>query len=271
MLAHDMALAVGGTFLLRIEDIDQSRARPKWEAQIYDDLHWLGLKWPDPVMRQSERHRAYGAALDRLWGAGLLYPCTCNRRDVYDAASAPQEGSPAFGPDGIVYPGTCRAKMSKPSQEAHPQNITLRLQMELATLGPSKQRADTGATLSYLETKGQAATKKIEFQSETLNETAGDVIVARKDMAAAYHLAVVIDDAAQGITDVVRGEDLSDATPIHVLLQSILDLPTPTYHHHRLIRDDTGRRLAKRDDARAISLYRGEGASPQDIRNLVGL
>jgi glutamyl-Q tRNA(Asp) synthetase len=244
MLAHDMAVAAGGTFLLRIEDIDRSRSRPEWEAQIMDDLHWLGLAWPMPVMRQSDRQAVYDAALNTLWQRGLLYPCTCNRRDILTAASAPQEGAP-MGPDGVIYPGTC---CHKPRSGPRPTDIALRLDMSLALQGIDARGLPTD-----------------------MATTIGDVVLARRDMGTSYHLSVVVDDAAQGVTDVVRGEDLSDATPIHILLQRLLDLPTPAYHHHRLIRDEAGKRLAKRDDARAIATYRAEGATPADIRAMVGL
>ncbi|SFL50268.1 glutamyl-Q tRNA(Asp) synthetase [Loktanella salsilacus] len=248
LFAHDMARAAGGTFLLRIEDIDQSRARPEWESQIYDDLAWLGLTWPTPVMRQSDRLPAYAAALDTLWARGLLYPCTCNRRDILAAASAPQEGA-AMGPDGIIYPGTCRVQSRTGPR---PLDTALRLDMNKAL-----QAVDT-------ETFYGAG-------NQHMTDNIGDVVLSRRDMGTSYHLSVVIDDAAQQITDVVRGADLREATPIHVLLQHLLQLPTPTYHHHRLIRDDAGKRLAKRDDARAIATYREGGATPADIRQLVGL
>jgi glutamyl-Q tRNA(Asp) synthetase len=254
MLAHDMAMAEGGTFLLRIEDIDQSRARPQWEAQIYDDLNWLGLTWPEPVMRQSNRLDAYGRALGDLWTRELLFSCTCTRRDVQHAASAPQEGAP-MGPDGVIYPGTCRSH-SRAGQR--PNDVTLRLDM-----------GRVAQLVEYVEhAKGD---QRHVIPPHILIEDIGDVVLSRRDMGTSYHLSVVIDDAAQGITHVVRGEDLADATPIHVLLQKLLNLPTPTYHHHQLIRDENGKRLAKRDDARAISKYRTEGATPNDIRRLVGL
>lgn len=253
MLAHDMAMEAGGTFLLRIEDIDQSRARPAWEAQIYDDLAWLGLTWPLPVMRQSGRMAAYEAALDQLWDQDLLYPCHCTRKDIEAAVSAPQEGAP-MGPDGVIYPGTCRA-LSKP--KTRPATA---LRLDLAKAAHTVQFIETGV-----------GTKKHTYLKETFASAIGDFVIARKDMGTSYHLSVVIDDAAQGITHVIRGEDLIKATPIHVLLQTLLDLPTPTYHHHRLIRDDAGKRLAKRDDARAISKYRTDGATPNNIRRLVGL
>lgn len=258
LLAQDMARAAQGQFLLRIEDIDQSRARPQWEAQIYDDLRWLGLRWPEPVMRQSDRMARYGAALDRLAEMGLSYPCRCRRGDIEAAAGAPQEGVPQFGPDGRVYPGTCRAR---PMAEAGPGDV-IRLNMERAT------RALPG--LGFTET-GPAQSGHHALRRDHLCRAVGDIVLVRRQMGGSYHLSVVVDDADQGISHVVRGEDLFEATQIHVLLQHLLGLPTPAYHHHRLIRDARGKRLAKRDDARAIAKYRAEGATPQDIRRMVGL
>ncbi len=258
MLAHDMATAAGGTFLLRIDDLDQSRSRPAWESQIYDDLHWLGLDWPTPCRRESECLSEYDAALDRLWDMGLLYPCTCSRRDIREALSAPQE-TLREGPDGLVYPGTCRATPSGP----RPHHATLRLDM-------AKACEATAAPRQFTETGPQHA-GTITLTGDAMIRDVGDVVLSRKDMGAAYHLAVVVDDAAQGITHVVRGADLFQATNIHVLLQALLGLPTPIYHHHDLIRDAHGKRLAKRDDARAIATYRDEGLTPADIRAKVGL
>ncbi len=314
MLAHDMARAAQGTFLLRIEDIDQSRARPEWEALIYDDLTWLGLDWERPVMRQSDRMNAYEAALDRLWGMGLLYPCTCNRRDIRAAASAPQEGEPISGPDGIVYPGTCRPE--HPPEGKRPERTSLRLDMARALSWLKKRQSEvteTGESTSTFPTfnaldepaqrkgilvnagenaKDERAIKdspapltyedlnvpltaltlrEVKTSPDTLTKNIGDVVLARKDMGTSYQLAVVVDDAAQDISHVIRGADLFDATPIHVLLQMLLEIPTPTYLHHRLIRDEDGKRLAKRDDARAIRLYREAGETPEDIRRRVGL
>lgn len=264
LLAFDMARAAGGTFLLRIEDIDQSRARPQWEAQIYDDLRWLGLDWPAPVMRQSDRLTVYRATLERLWQMGVLYPCTCSRRDIEAAASAPQEGgAPLVGPDGIVYPGTCRP--SAPPSRAMPEDTPLRLDMARAL--------DMVAPPTFRETGAgpEGETGIITADPAAMIAGIGDVVLARRGMGTSYHLSVVVDDAAQGVTCVVRGRDLFEATVIHVLLQGLLGLPVPEYHHHRLIRDESGKRLAKRDDARAIALFRAEGASPDDIRRMVGL
>ncbi|MDX1743038.1 MAG: tRNA glutamyl-Q(34) synthetase GluQRS [Ruegeria sp.] len=274
LLAHDLALAENGQFLLRIEDIDRARSRLSWEDQIYRDLRWLGLNWPEPVMRQSDRLDVYTAALDRLWARGLLYPCTCNRKDIAAAASAPQEGRPLHGPDGIIYPGTCRHKFRPSAADGpRPKDIPLRLNMAAAcrTLAGSE---DPGAKIGSFRETGSGPndeTGSIAFTMEELTKTIGDVVLSRRDMGTSYHLSVVLDDAAQQITHVVRGQDLFEATRIHVVLQRLQELPTPTYLHHRLIRDEAGKRLAKRDDARALSKYRAEGATADDIRALVGL
>ncbi|WP_425090391.1 tRNA glutamyl-Q(34) synthetase GluQRS [Tropicimonas sp. S265A] len=263
LTAWAMAQASGGTFLLRIEDIDQSRARPEWEALIYEDLHWLGLEWPEPVLRQSERLAAYDTALDKLWADGILYPCSCSRRDIEAAASAPQEGAPLLGPDGVVYPGTCRN--TQPRTGMRPTDAVLRL--------------DTAAAMAQLEAvtfdetgagpKGE--TGEITTDRAAMVQTIGDVVLARREMGTSYHLSVVVDDAFQQVSHVTRGMDLFEATPIHVVLQRLLDLPTPAYHHHRLIRDAQGKRLAKRDDARAIRLFRQEGWTPDQVRHEIGV
>ncbi len=243
-LGHAWAALVAadhGDMVLRIEDIDQQRSRPEWETAIYDDLHWLGLTWPSPVLRQSDRADAYGAALDDLWARGLLYPCTCNRRDILAAAAAPQEGAPLLGPDGVVYPGTCRgAARAGP----RPDVVALRL--------------DAGAVDDLSWTDG-GQTQSMD--GAAFRQSIGDPVLARRDMGTSYHLAVVVDDAAQGIDLVTRGEDLAPATPIHVALQRLLALPTPLYLHHDLVRDGAGKRLAKRDDARSLASYRAAGWS----------
>lgn len=260
LLAYDMAMDAGGTFLLRIEDIDQTRARPEWEAQIYDDLAWLGIAWDTPVMRQSDHFAQYFRTIDQLWWDGLLYVCRCNRQDIRAALSAPQEGDVPLGPDGLIYPGTCRNDASDRDHYpvAAPRDAALRLDLDSYPTGLSP--------FSY-EEAGEMQT----FSLDDLKRDVGDLVLGRKDSGTSYHLSVVLDDAAQGVSDVVRGADLAEATQIHVALQRLLDLPTPRYHHHRLIRDDAGKRLAKRDDARAIAKYRDEGATPNDIRRLVGL
>lgn len=256
MVAHDLARAQGGRFLVRMEDIDRARCRDGWAEAALDDLRWLGLGWDGPVLAQSTRLPAYRAALDRLAGMGLLYGCTCSRGDIRAALSAPQEGAfPVQGPDGPVYPGTCRGRPVRDGAA-----IRLDLTRAVNRAGP----------LDYTETgpgrPGRHALDPLEMLTGI-----GDVVLARRDMGTSYHLSVVVDDAFQGITHVTRGEDLAEATEIHVLLQHLLGLPVPRYHHHRLIRDDQGRRLAKRDDARALEKYRAEGATPADIRRMVGL
>lgn len=253
LLAHDMAREAGGRFLLRIEDIDTNRSRAEWEDQIYDDLAWLGISWEEPLLRQSSNRAAYDAALAKL--APLTFACVCNRADIRAALSAPQEQD--HGPDGIIYPGTCR-------KAGHPyEGAAVRIDMARAA-------AQAPPNFTYEEYMMDPGEKRIA--TGLLPGSVGDVVLARRDTGmAAYHLAVVVDDAAQGITDVVRGADLADATQIHVLLQHLLGLKVPRYHHHRLIRDDAGKRLAKRDDARAIRTYRDDGATPADIRALVGL
>jgi glutamyl-Q tRNA(Asp) synthetase len=262
LLAHDMARTAGGQFLLRIEDIDNTRSRPEWEAQIYNDLRWLGLTWDAPPMCQSDRLDVYQGALDRLWSMGLLYLCTCTRRDIDTALSAPQEGVDiAYGPDGPVYPGTCRRQSVGTGERP---NGVLRLNMQAAMdhLPPTIRFTETG-----MGPHGEIGDCAYTDPARTL----GDIVLSRKDFLGSYHLSVVLDDAAQAITHVVRGLDLFEATKIHVILQHLLGLPTPRYHHHRLIRDDHGKRLAKRDDARAIATYRAEGVTPSQIRAMVGL
>lgn len=257
ILAHDMTRKAGGQFLLRIEDIDQSRARAHWEEQIYDDLRWLGLTWDGPVLRQSERLNIYRQALETLWEGGFLFACSCTRRDIEAAASAPQEGA-HYGPDGLIYPGTCRETGARAPGQPLPDAV-LRLNMDRAA------RDCEFEEICDLHLGHHALART------ALIDTVGDVVLARREMGTSYHLSVVVDDAAQGVTHVTRGADLFEATQIHVLLQKLLELSTPTYCHHDLIRDSDGKRLAKRDDARAISKYRAEGATPGDIRRMVGL
>ncbi|MCY4179644.1 MAG: tRNA glutamyl-Q(34) synthetase GluQRS, partial [Litoreibacter sp.] len=259
ILAHDMALKHNGEFLLRIEDIDQSRARPEWEQQIYNDLEWLGLWWPTPVLRQSDRRSAYGDVIQRLWDQNYLFACSCNRRDIMSALAAPQEGAPLHGPDGLIYPGTCNEKGSSSGTYAIPEDAALRLRIIMAGLVAADSFDGTKIQFSETGSGPNQETGRIAFDLDELENCIGDIVLARRDMGTSYHLSVVMDDATQGITHVVRGQDLFEATKIHVVLQRLLGLPTPIYHHHRLIRDDQGKRLATRDDARAISKYRDDG------------
>ena len=258
LLAFDMAQAAKGRFLLRIEDTDKARCTDAFEAQIYADLAWLGLTWETPALRQSDNTTAYESALDHLGDMGLLYPCSCTRGDIRRAASAPQEGAPVHGPDGLVYPGTCRHRLWKDRTETDAVRLNMAHAVDSLEILPQ-----------YPETGVHPA---LRLTCAHLTDEVGDIVLARRDTkTAAYHLSVVVDDAAQDITHVIRGQDLVTATPIHVLLQALLGYPTPTYHHHRLIRDSDGKRLAKRDDARAIALFRQEGATPLDIRRMVDL
>jgi len=238
LLAHDLARERGGTFLLRIEDIDRGRVRAEYVDGIFEDLLWLGLEWDGEIIYQSERLDLYAGALERLRAAGLLYPCFCTRAEIAASASAPQ------GPDGPVYPGICRSLAGADLSKPHAWRL------EVA-------RASAQAGPLYWmdgDTEVQAAP-----------EAFGDVVLARKDAPASYHLAVTLDDAAQGVTDVVRGRDLFAATDVHRLLQALLDLPTPDYHHHALLADGEGRRLAKRHGAPTLADLRAGGADPEEL------
>ncbi len=255
LMGFDAARAAGGVFRLRIEDLDAGRARRDFEAAIFEDLRWLGLSWPEPVMRQSARGAAYEAALARLGAMGLVYPCSCTRADIAAAGGAPQEGAEA----GPPYPGTCRPRTGGRAAPGAPH--ALRLDMEAAA-------ARAGA-LTFREVGAGPAGETGEIAAAP--EAHGDVVLRRKDGAAAYHLAVVVDDAAEGVTHVTRGEDLFAATSVHRLLQALLGLPAPIYRHHRLIRDASGRRLAKRADDVSLAALRASGWTPDDVRRAVGL
>lgn len=256
ILAHDMARAAGGEFLLRLEDTDLERCRPEWEALIIEDLSWLGLTWDGPVHHQADRIPDYNQRLEALVSSGLLYPCSCTRADIRAALAAPQEGVAHH-----VYPGTC----SHRGMDTRQTGDALRLNLAAAF------DALAGRDLSFHETgPAHAGTHRID--RATALAQIGDVVLSRKgEDIVAYFLASAFDDADQGISHVIRGEDLFDFTPVQVILQHLFGLPTPAYHHHALIRDEAGKRLAKRDDARALSKYRAEGASPADIRRIVGL
>ena len=256
ILAHDMARAAGGQFLLRMEDTDLERCKPEYDALIVEDLRWLGLTWDGPIHRQAQHITNYNNRLELLGQKGFLYPCSCTRSDIRAALAAPQEGV-AFS----VYPGTCRGR----TMASRLPGDALRLNLASAL------QALTGADLSFTET-GPAHPGRHSVDPAQAVQRIGDVVLSRKgEDIVAYFLASAFDDADQGITHVIRGEDLFDFTPIQVILQHLLGLPKPIYHHHHLIRDEKGKRLAKRDDARAIAKYRAEGATPADIRRMVGL
>jgi glutamyl-Q tRNA(Asp) synthetase len=256
ILAHDMARAAEGRFLLRMEDTDLERSKPEYDAQIREDLHWLGLTWDGPILRQSDHIAAYNARLEPLAARGLLYPCSCTRSDIRSALAAPQEGV-AFN----VYPGTCRDR----AMASRLPGDALRLNLSAAL------DALSGTELGFNET-GPTHPGRHRIDPIQASTRIGDIVLSRKgEDIVAYFLAAALDDADQGVTHVIRGEDLFDFTPVQVILQHLFGLPTPIYHHHHLIRDDQGKRLAKRDDARALSKYRAEGATPADIRRMVGL
>ncbi|MEM8596617.1 MAG: tRNA glutamyl-Q(34) synthetase GluQRS [Pseudomonadota bacterium] len=271
------ARAHGGKFLLRLEDLDESRVRPGFVNAILEDLDWLGISPDGAVLRQSTRRTAYDAALRQLAEGGLLYLCRCTRRDIREAASAPQERtSPGAlgeaqageqqGLDGPIYPGTCRPPADAPMPPCPvppPTGAALRLDLDRAL-------ASVSGTLTYEET-GPLHAGIHAVDPQRMIAEIGDVVLARRDGAAAYHLAVVVDDAAQGVTHVTRGTDLFAATALHRLLQALLALPVPVWHHHRLIRDAEGRRLAKRDDARALATLRAEGWSREDVLRAIEL
>ncbi len=270
LTAFEAARDAGGTFLVRVEDIDTTRARPEYEAAIFDDLAWLGITWEQPVLRQSERFGAYQAALDDLKVRDLIYPCFCTRKEINAAMSAPHHDGSATGPDGPAYPGTCRALPVDAARLAHaPYALRLNMRKAVASVGG----AGIVKKLSFKELgKGpNGERKKVNLDPGYLIESCGDIVLARKETPASYHLSVVLDDAFQQITHITRGQDLFAATFIHRLLQALFGRPTPLYRHHRLITDEAGKRLAKRDDARSIQAFRADGATPEDVRKLLGM
>ncbi len=241
LLAHDRARSEGGRFLLRIEDIDSARSRAEFVDAIEADLGWLGLTWDGAVVRQSERLSLYAAALERLRAAGLVYPCFCTRADI--AREVAGSLSAPHGLDGGVYPGLCRR---------------LSPEVRAARMGqPHAWRLDMTAAVARAGALGWR--DEIAGEVIAVPEAAGDVVLARKDAPASYHLAVTVDDAAQGVTHVVRGVDLFAATHVHRLLQALLDLPTPVYRHHALLTDADGHRLAKRHGAPTLLSLRAAG------------
>ena len=255
LFAFDEARKSGTRFLLRMEDIDTTRSRPEYEQGIYDDLRWLGLTWEEPVRKQSEHFAEYRAALERLRALGLLYPCFCTRREIQEEIA--RAGQAPHGPEGPMYPGICK-KLSADevaSRIAEGRDYALRLDLEKAI-------ALAGRDLVWKDLAHG------EFTADP--SSLGDVVLARKDTPTSYHLAVVVDDAAQDITLVTRGEDLLGATHLHRVLQALLGLPVPFWKHHRLITDENGRRLAKRDDARSLRTLRELGWTAKRVREELG-
>ena len=246
--------ARGGRFILRIEDIDRSRCRREFEDGIAEDLAWLGLDWERPVRRQSEHMEDYAGALDRLDARGLLYPCFCTRAEI--AAEAAQAGAAPHGAAGPIYPGTCKRLAPDLRAVRLASGAAYALRLDLA-----RARSETGP-LSWRDRERGA--------QRATPEMFGDVVLARKDLRTSYHLAVTLDDHRQGVTLVTRGDDLFEATHVQRLLQALLGLDVPDYHHHRLVTDRGGRRLAKRDRAATIQSLRAAGASAAEVRALAG-
>ena len=258
---YEGARRSGGRFLLRIEDIDSGRSRPEYEAAILDDLAWLGLEWEKPVRRQSEHFGEYALALDRLRNRGVVYPCFCTRGEISRAV----EGTSDWprDPDGApLYPGTCK-RMGREQREAFlmaGRHAAWRLDMADACAGLEQP-------LGWREFGEGQDSRDVRAEPQVW----GDVVVARRDVPTSYHLAVVVDDALQGVTDVARGMDLFHATSVHRLLQELLDLPAPDYRHHRLILDEGGGKLSKSRGSTTLRGLRAGGATPDDIRGMVGL
>jgi glutamyl-Q tRNA(Asp) synthetase len=263
LLNFEAARASGGRFLLRIEDIDATRCRPEFEAAICEDLSWLGVTWEEPVRRQSQHMSDYGAALRRLEHEGLLYPAFESRADI---ARLVRERGPAWprDPDGApLYPGAGKTRNLTEREALIASGVPYALRLDMAAA-----QAKT-AVLTWHEAGTGPARETGEVTARP--EQWGDVILARKETPTSYHLSVVIDDALQGVTDVVRGLDLFWSTSVHRLLQAVLGLPVPAYHHHRLVRDAAGQKLSKSTKATAIRELRGAGLTPHDIRRKVGL
>jgi glutamyl-Q tRNA(Asp) synthetase len=247
LLAHDFARERGGAFLLRIEDIDPGRSRPEHVDGIMADLLWLGLEYDGEIVHQSERLALYAEALGRLKAQGLVYPCFCTRSEI--AAEIAASAAAPHGPDGPLYPGTCR----RLSAEQRARRIAEE---------PHAWRLDTGRAAAKA---GPLYWEDGDTEVQADPQAFGDVVLARKDAPVSYHLAVTVDDAAQGVSDVVRGRDLYPATDVHRLLQALLGLAVPHYHHHAMLIDGAGRRLAKRHGAPALADLRAAGADPAEL------
>ena len=256
---YERARAAGGRHLLRIEDIDPARCRSEYEAAIYEDLHWLGIDWEEPVRRQSEHFVEYATVLARLERDGLVYPAFESWAEI---ARLVAERAPwPHDPDGVpFYPSTAH-KLSSGERARRRAKEPFALRLDLA-----KALARVGKPISWTETGDGDAHEVVATP-----ERWGDVILGRKETPASYHLAAVLDDALQGVTHVVRGLDLYEATSVHRLLQEILSLPAPVYHYHRLVLDTDGKKLSKRDKSTTLRDLRAAGWTPADVRRAVGL
>ncbi|MBT3557794.1 MAG: tRNA glutamyl-Q(34) synthetase GluQRS [Rhodospirillales bacterium] len=262
LFAEQQARDAGGAFLVRVEDIDTARCRAEFDAGIMEDLAWLGLSWAQPVRRQSEHMGDYATALAVLEEMELLYPCFCTRSDIrreIDAAGHAPHDIPHIipaGPDGPLYPGTCQRLSVSERQDRKDAGDSFALRLHMAAAVP------IAGPLHWIDRE--------QGPQLAAPQLFGDVVLARKDTPTSYHLAVTVDDHIQGVTLITRGEDLFAATHVHRLLQALLGLDTPDYHHHPLLTDDTGKRFAKRDHARTLMDLRATGTSPADIRHQLG-
>ncbi|MBV8169667.1 MAG: tRNA glutamyl-Q(34) synthetase GluQRS [Alphaproteobacteria bacterium] len=255
LFAERAARAAGGRFLLRLEDIDRGRCRPAFATGIIEDLTWLGVRWDGAVRVQSEHFGDYRSALDRLRERGLLYPCFCTRKDIQDEIA--RAGHAPHGPDGVLYPGICRGLDAADAERRIAAGTPYALRLDMA-----RALAVTSSPLTFADRDaGTVSADPAQF---------GDVVLARKDVPTSYHLAVTVDDALQGVTLVTRGLDLLASTHVHRLLQALLDLPVPDYHHHRLLTDAAGERLAKRADAVSLATLRAQGETPAALRARLG-
>jgi glutamyl-Q tRNA(Asp) synthetase len=262
LTGFEMARRLGGRFLLRIEDIDVVRSREEYVAAILEDLAWLGIDWEEPVLRQSQRFAVYAQAAQMLEAQGLLYPCFATRSEIASAAGD------AVDPEGTpLYPGLHKGLSQGEIEKriAAGERYALRLDIDRA-LDAAKRRLD-GRPLMFTELDENGSRQVVTAAPERW----GDTIILRKDVPASYHLAVVVDDALQGVTHVVRGRDLYAATDLQRVLQVVLGLPEPVYHHHRLVNDDQGRKLSKSARDTALGGLRSTGVSREDIRRQVGL
>lgn len=271
LVGHDWARRIGGRFLVRIEDIDRDRSHEEFIASILEDLAWLGLTWEEPVRRQSEHFADYAAAAQRLAQLGLLYPCFATRGEIAAAvATQAARGHPVgHDPDGApLYPGLHRNLPAGTIAARHARGERSALRLDMArALAIVEKRLDGGA-LTFLDMPPEA-TGQLPIQVAADPARWGDAVLVRKDTPASYHLAVVVDDALQGVTHVTRGQDLLAATGLHRVLQVLLDVPAPVYHHHPLVLDANGLKLSKSTEAPTLKRLRGQGASPDDVRRIL--